>query len=118
GDPGLSGVSAVILDEFHERHLYGDVSLARLKLLQEAERPDLALIVMSATLDMEDLKSYLDPCVVLVSKGRTFPVDLVYRPPRDRLQRSGVWDDVVRACEWAVIEEKRAGDILVFLPGA
>src|SRR5215813_3176470 len=71
-DPKLSGVSALIFDEFHERHLYGDITLAQALDLQEASRPDLKLLVMSATLDAAKLEDYLKPCRVLESQGRTF----------------------------------------------
>ena len=72
-DPELRGVSAVIFDEFHERHLYGDITLARARDLQETTRPDLKLLVMSATLDAAPLEQYLKPCRVLESQGRTHP---------------------------------------------
>ena len=58
-DPKLNGISVLIFDEFHERHLYGDITLARALDLQEQHRPDLNLIVMSATLDAELLEDYL-----------------------------------------------------------
>ena len=59
-DPQLRGVTALIFDEFHERHLYGDITLARALDLQEQTRPDLRLLVMSATLDLALLTDYLD----------------------------------------------------------
>jgi len=59
-DPALNGVAVLIFDEFHERHLYGDITLARSLDLQEQHRPDLSLIVMSATLDMDILEKYLN----------------------------------------------------------
>ena len=77
-DPKLSGIAAICFDEFHERHLYGDITLARALDLQETLRPDLKLIVMSATLDSAALENYLAPCQVLNSRGRTFPVDIRY----------------------------------------
>ena len=61
-DPKLRGVAALIFDEFHERHLYGDITLARALALQETERPDLKILVMSATLDTAPLEQYLKPC--------------------------------------------------------
>jgi ATP-dependent helicase HrpB len=101
-DPMLRGVSVLIFDEFHERHLYGDITLARALDLQEQHRPDLNLIVMSATLDIDLLADYLSQrssgresahsvspesqsrltsaatnkfgCSVLSSEGRVFPV--------------------------------------------
>src|SRR6202142_2061210 len=77
-DPKLRGVSALIFDEFHERHLYGDISLARALDLQEQHRPDLLLAVMSATLNAGELEKYLSPCAMLSSEGRTFPVEIEY----------------------------------------
>lgn len=74
GDAELGGVGAVVLDEFHERHLDGDVVLARCLELQRTKRPDLKVVVMSATLASDALKDYLGPdCVHLTSDGRTFP---------------------------------------------
>src|SRR5580704_16614297 len=69
-DPSLKGVSVLIFDEFHERHLYGDITLARALDLQEQFRPDLHLIVMSATLNAGELGNYLKPCATLSSAGR------------------------------------------------
>ena len=66
----MRGVAAILFDEFHERHLYGDITLARALQLQEAGRPDLKLVVMSATLESDRLAKYLAPCPVLTSSGR------------------------------------------------
>ena len=71
-DPELRGVAAIVFDEFHERHLYGDITLARALDLQESTRPDLKLVVMSATLDAGALEKYLAPCELLTSGGRSF----------------------------------------------
>src|SRR5881392_1152949 len=79
-DPELRGISAILFDEFHERHLYGDITLARALCLQESARPDLKLAVMSATLDAGALEKYLAPCPLLTSAGRTFPVEIEYLP--------------------------------------
>ena len=81
GDPDLPGVAAILFDEFHERHLYGDITLARALQIQETTRPDLLLIVMSATLETGALERYLAPCETLVSRGRAFPVTVEYVPP-------------------------------------
>src|SRR5678815_3569016 len=81
-DPVLRGIRALIFDEFHERHLYGDVTLARALEIQEKSRPDLLLIVMSATLDAGALETYMKPCVKLSSAGRTYPVSVDYLPKR------------------------------------
>src|SRR3954469_2154933 len=69
-DPDLRGLSAILFDEFHERHLYGDITLARTLSLQAGSRPDLKLAVMSATLDTGLLEKYLAPCSILASAGR------------------------------------------------
>src|SRR6266404_1690155 len=79
-DPQLRGISAVLFDEFHERHLYGDITLARALQLQATSRPDLKLAVMSATLDAGLVEKYLEPCAVLSSSGRAFPVTIEYLP--------------------------------------
>ena len=77
-DPDLGGVRAIVFDEFHERHLYGDITLARALQIQESTRPDLLIIVMSATLDVSAVEKYLQPCAVLSSEGRTYPVTTEY----------------------------------------
>src|SRR5437763_3308409 len=70
-DPELVGVDAVVLDEFHERHLESDLSLALLKRLQR-QRPNLRIVVMSATLDVAPVASFLGDCPVLRSEGKLF----------------------------------------------
>ncbi len=113
-DPELRGVSVIIFDEFHERHLYGDITLARALDLQERHRPDLRLVVMSATLDAGALQKYLAPCELLTSRGRTFPVDHEYL---DRsLGDSPVWEAAAEAFERLARESE--GDVLVFMPGS
>ena len=74
-DPGLKGVAAVVLDEFHERHLDSDLALALLKRLQRT-RPDLRIVVMSATLDTGHVAQYLDGCPILRSEGRQFELSI------------------------------------------
>lgn len=115
-DPTLRGISAIIFDEFHERHLYGDISLARALQLQQSIRPDLKLIVMSATLDTAMLKDYLAPCEVLTSQGRTFPVKIEYLPKSVNFEHDPVWAVATRECER--IAAQTTGDMLVFMPGA
>jgi len=123
GDPELEGISAVVFDEFHERSLNTDLALARLRELQRGPRPDLKLVVMSATLDATTLVEYLAPCKRLVSEGRTYPVDIEYRPARraPTPPRPGdefpVWDLAVRAFE-EIATHTDSGHILVFMPGA
>ncbi len=119
-DPELRGVSCVIFDEFHERHLYGDITLARALALQRARRPDLALIAMSATLDLGLVEDYLRPCDVLESSGRMFPVDIRHRPTppaRDPRDEVPVWEQAAAAFAEAA-RGGAAGDALVFMPGA
>jgi ATP-dependent helicase HrpB len=114
-DPELLGVNALIFDEFHERHLYGDITLARALQIQENARPDLIIIVMSATLDVGAVEKFLQPCAVLASAGRNYPVDVEYLP-----QSAGavpVWDLAVRQTE-RLVREESAGDVLIFMPGA
>ncbi len=115
-DTRLRGVSAIIFDEFHERHLYGDISLARALQIQQTTRPDLKLVVMSATLDAGALKTYLAPCQTLVSEGRSFPVRIEYLPKVVNFESEPVWDVAARECERIAGEVK--GDMLVFMPGA
>src|SRR4029077_16870988 len=91
-DPALRGIQALIFDEFHERHLYGDITLARALDIQEQSRPDLLIIVMSATLDASVLEKYLSPCLVLSSEGRMFPVDVEYLPRRAGINAPPVWE--------------------------
>ncbi len=113
-DPRLRGVSVIVFDEFHERHLYGDITLARALDLQESHRPDLRLIVMSATLDAGALQKYLAPCELLTSRGRTFPVTHEYldKPLGD----FPVWDAVAE--EFERLARQSEGDVLVFMPGS
>jgi ATP-dependent helicase HrpB len=111
-DPRLEGVGAVVLDEFHERHLHGDVALALLRRLRRTTRPDLGLVVMSATLDAEPVKEYL-ACRSVVSMGRAYDVALDHLPsPDDRPLASQVTSAIRRA-----LTEETSGHVLVFLPG-
>ena len=115
-DATLRGISAIVFDEFHERHLYGDISLARAVQIQQTVRPDLKIIVMSATLDAGALKTYLAPCEVLVSQGRSFPVRIEYLPKAVNFEHEPVWEVAARECER--IAGETGGDFLVFMPGA
>lgn len=111
-DPALAGVACVIFDEFHERSLQADLGLALLRESQQALRPDLKLLVMSATLAIEPLKTLLDDPPLLLSQGRSFPVEIQYRPaPRQRR----LPEHVAISIRQALAEE--SGSILVFLPG-
>lgn len=110
-DPALEGVSAVLFDEFHERHLTGDLGLALCLDIQAALRPDLRLLVMSATLDGAKLARFLAAPRV-TSEGRSFPVSIRHVPARAQEPETLQWQ---RACRIAL--EESSGDILFFLPG-
>ncbi|MEM9494012.1 MAG: helicase-related protein, partial [Myxococcota bacterium] len=117
-DPSLPGVAAVIIDEFHERHLAGDLALAMLARLMRGPRPDLRLVVMSATLDPEPVQRFLGGCPVIESTGRQFPVSLEYAPDRRGLPLDKQVSAAVRARTRAGDSAGGGGDVLVFLPGA
>jgi len=113
--PELPGVGAVVLDEFHERHLQGDLALALLRRLQETRRGDLKLVVMSATLDAAPVARYLDaPC--LRSEGRLFEVAVEYLSAGDAA-RDARLEDRVAAAVRRLLADEAGGDVLVFLPG-
>lgn len=111
-DPELKGVAAVLFDEFHERSLEGDLGLALARDAQSALRPDLRLVVMSATLDAARVSALLGDAPVIVSEGRMFPVEHVYRP---RDPRAPLEQEVASAVRSAIAAEP--GSVLVFLPG-
>ncbi|HET9869020.1 MAG TPA: ATP-dependent helicase HrpB [bacterium] len=112
-DPTLSRVGAVILDEFHERSLALELGLGWLKRLQSTSRPDLRLIVMSATLDAQALSDYLGGAPVFKSQGRVFPVEVEYLPqPAERDLEAKV-----RGALRHLSAKAAAGTTLVFLPG-
>ena len=111
-DPDLEGVDAVVLDEFHERHLESDLALALLKRLQR-RRPDLRIVVMSATLDTAAVARFLGGCPVLRSEGRLFDLSLEYVP-----YSPAPLHEQVRDALDLLVRDDQAGEILVFLPGA
>jgi ATP-dependent helicase HrpB len=112
-DPSLEGVAAVLFDEFHERSLDADLGLALARDAQQALRPDLKLLVMSATLDGARVAALLGDAPAIESEGRAFPVKTRYigRDPRVPVERQ-----VTEAIERALRAE--TGSVLVFLPGA
>jgi ATP-dependent helicase HrpB len=109
-DPRLERAGIVVLDEFHERHLEGDLALALLRLLQRTTRPDLRIVAMSATLDTAPVAAYLGG-PVLRSEGRQYPLQIEYTP-----HSAAPLDQQVAAA----VERLRdaTGHVLVFLPGA
>lgn len=108
-DPELKGIGAVILDEFHERTLDADLSLALLRALRPALRPDLRVVVMSATLDPEPIAAFLEGAETLVSEGRQYPVAIEFAR---RPESSPLGVRIAQALEGA-----RPESALVFLPG-
>lgn len=111
-DPELRGVAAVLFDEFHERSLDADLGLALALDAQSALRPDLRLVVMSATLDIDRIASLLSDPPVIISEGRSFPVEIRHR---DRPGDERVEDAVASTVLNTLAVE--AGSILAFLPG-
>ncbi len=110
-DPLLEGVGALLFDEFHERHLAGDLGLALALDVQAGLRDDLRILVMSATLDGERLAAFLD-APRLSSAGRSFPVEIAHFPAR---RDEALEHQARRAIEHAL--SSHSGDVLVFLPG-
>jgi ATP-dependent helicase HrpB len=110
-DPTLKGIEAIILDEFHERHLDSDLALALLKRLQRT-RPEIRIIVMSATLDAAPIARYLENCPVLRSEGKLFELSvrhLPYSPEPLHVQ--------TRKAVELLNTGHHSGSILTFLPG-
>lgn len=114
GDPTLDGVNIVILDEFHERSIHGDLGLAFLHELLGL-RDDLRVIIMSATLESAPITAYLPDCAVLTAEVPTHPLHITYLPAHSRETREA---HVVRAVHQALTSSHDdGGDLLVFLPG-
>lgn len=113
GDPLLEGIDAVVLDEFHERRLDSDVALALLREIRADVRPDLGIVVMSATLDAEAVAGYLDDAPIIRAEGRSYPVEVSWadRPDDRRLE-----DRMAGAVREALADS--GGNVLCFLPGA
>ncbi len=112
-DNALADCGAVIFDEFHERTINADLGLAMVQHLRCTTRPDLKLVVMSATMDASAVSSYLKDAPLLESQGRLYPVDLSYTPHNDL----SLYRNVSRALN-EIISGGATGDVLVFMPGA
>ncbi|MHB8426672.1 MAG: ATP-dependent helicase HrpB [Acidiferrobacterales bacterium] len=112
-DPALAGVGLVVFDEFHERHLHGDLTLALVLDSQRGLREDLRILVMSATLDGAAVSQLLGHAPVITSPGRSFPVTVQYL---ERDPDGPLVETVVQAVVRALHDYE--GDVLVFLPGA
>ncbi len=106
-DPKLRGISIVVLDEFHERHLDTDLALALLK------RIDVRIVVMSATLDAAPIAKFLGGCPILRSEGKLFPLRIDYTP-----HSAMPLEEQVASALDQLIRDGLDGDVLVFLPGA
>ncbi|MHB1559679.1 MAG: ATP-dependent helicase HrpB [Isosphaeraceae bacterium] len=113
GDPFLEGIGAVVLDEFHERSLDTDLALALLREVRDEVRPDLKIVVMSATLDAGPVAEFLGGCPIVRAEGRLHSVSISYRPA-DSPTRPETLVPIVR--EW-LDDPREAGHLLVFLPG-
>ena len=113
-DPSLDGVGCVVFDEFHERRRDAELSLTLLREARSELWPDLCLLLMSATLDLSDLKPRLPEAIVLKSEGRCFPVETHHQLPKpdESLPRQ-----VLRAVENHALSLPEASGVLVFLPG-
>ncbi len=112
-DPSLEGVGCVVLDEFHERSLHADVALALLREVQTTIRPDLRVVVMSATLTAEPVAEFLGAVPIVRVPGRVFPLEIIHAEARDQ---SPLPQRVALATRRAFKDS--TGDVLVFLPGA
>ncbi|MGL6289842.1 MAG: ATP-dependent helicase HrpB [Silanimonas sp.] len=110
-DPTLDGIAAILFDEFHERHLAADLGLALALDVQTQLRPDLRIVVMSATLDGERLARFLD-APRLTAEGRAYPVTVKHFPAR---RDEALAMQLRRCVEMALAEHP--GDVLVFVPG-
>lgn len=110
-DPELTGVGAVIFDEFHERSIHADIGLLLTKEVQGALRDDLAVLVMSATIDTQSISKYLNNAPVVHCPGRAYPVDIAYQPITKEQISVSIGRVIVSALQ------RCQGDILVFLPG-
>lgn len=120
-DPFCTGIGAVLLDEFHERSIHSDLAVALLREVQQTVRPDLLLLIMSATLEAEPASKFLGGCPIVQVDGRTHPVQIGYSPRNE----SDIADRVAAAATDAIerpaslgFAADDGGDVLAFLPGA
>jgi ATP-dependent helicase HrpB len=111
-DPFLSDIGLIVFDEFHERNLSSDLALGMVRQIQQTVRPELKLVVMSATLDTEPLVQYLGDCPAVTCDVRRFPVQVSYRPPLERRPMAELAAEAVQG-----LLDRTPGDVLVFLPG-
>jgi len=114
-DPTLKGISAIIFDEFHERNIYSDVSLALTLQAQETARKDLVICVCSASMDERALGTYLGKDALTLScESRLFNIDISYSPQKS--QNDFVWDRAAREFD-TLAKKNDSGNFLIFMPG-
>ena len=115
-DPKLKGVSAIVFDEFHERNIFSDISFALALESAKTHRPDLVLMLCSASMDSARLmENFGEGAVKLECESRLFPIDVQYSPVRGRDEK--IWDRA--AIEFDRLAKENAdGDFLIFMPGA
>ena len=111
-DPFLESSSVVIFDEFHERSVNSDLALGMVRLVQQTVRPELRVVVMSATLASERIAAYLGGCPIIRSEGRSFPVEVRHAPKPHKQP----WPEAVAQATIDLLDQT-PGDVLVFLPG-
>ncbi|MFN6945321.1 MAG: ATP-dependent helicase HrpB [Cytophagaceae bacterium] len=111
-DNSLDGIGLVIFDEFHERSLHADLSLALCREAQQILREDLRIMIMSATLEGEKLSALLDNAPIITSKGRQYPVEIFYAKEDPGTSVSQAMEKVIKQAY-----KETEGDILAFLPG-
>ena len=124
--PTLPNVGCVVLDEFHERHLHADVAIAYLRFLQQVTRPDLRLVVMSATLDSKAVADFLGDAPVMSVATSPYPVVIHYQVKTAHSKHSVTTRDVMNLLPQQIVDvvarlqnkpRAQTGDVLVFLPG-
>ena len=122
-NPELQGIGLIIFDEFHERRISSDIALGYCQDLQHAQRPDLKLLVMSATLAEESLEAYLAPCAKINAEGRSYPVEISHRsarpvnhPRTGRPETPPVWQQVLSLSRDLSATDD-TGNWLIFMPG-
>ncbi|NNM88726.1 MAG: ATP-dependent helicase HrpB [Phycisphaerae bacterium] len=124
-NPFLDGIGLVVLDEFHQRSVHADLALAMLRQIQQTVRPDLRIVVMSATMAVEPVAAFLGNCPIMHIPGRTFPVKISHQPPGDVPLEAHLVNVIEQTLERGVAPPAASGseapedpgDILVFLPG-
>lgn len=111
-DPFLENIGVLIFDEFHERRLDSDLALAMARRVRQTVRPDLKIVVMSATMEPEPIAAFLDQCPIIHSDGRQYPVTIKYLPRADRRPLPETTADGIESAL-----RDSSGHVLAFLPG-